>query len=212
MPLRYLLLEPVAWLVVILFISSSRAAMVPYNYTCKPFKDNAYSHELHAYTTFDSSISRDGPLMWTVGSWKRNKARDPGMEEWGRDFYLSTPPSLNLTAQTDFLGLSLILFNATSSFQVPENFTDYDSFSCKSVMSQQCQTDIVGQASEALNSSLKAYNQSLMNSTFSDSTFADNFAKQNVPQSCGLGQQQATWGLSRSVCKYDPIYTIRGKD
>ena len=63
----------------------------------------SYSERGIGIATFDSNITEDVPLTWTITG-----------EDDTRAFYLGTPPSLDLAKITDYGACALIVSNASS--------------------------------------------------------------------------------------------------
>lgn len=144
-------------------------------------------------SAFDSNITSDGPLIWSVGSTvERDNAYTESMNRYMRSFYLSTPPSLNVSDVTNFSGCGIYFYNVTAALQVGEDFTEYASFSCDTVLSSACQKDLMQQASDEV--------QLLVDpETYLDYTcgsIATRLSQSSVPESCILTGQQPTWGFT----------------
>ncbi len=162
----------------VLFISSTerfaRAELVECTDCCE-------SDQQVAFTSFNSNITDQGPLTWSVTS---NSDKDPlnkSITRYWRGFYLSSPPSLNLSDVTDFSGCGIYLYNITAALQIDESFSDYPSFSCTTVMSSECQRDLLQQASDEIISMAPETNLD-----FTCESFAANIAEQRIPESCAF--------------------------
>lgn len=90
--------------------------------------------------SFDSSITLDGPLTWTLTI---SDETSSGEEYSDRSFWFGTPPSLNVSDISAFGGCSLLMGNLTSYLQLPPGFTGFGSFGCGTVMGESCARDLV---------------------------------------------------------------------
>ena len=91
----------------------------------------------------DSNITTEGRLTWTVVAGDRTGSFK-GYQY--RDFYLGTPPSLDLATVTSFGACSIPFWNVTDRLQLPANFDDFDNFGCNTVMGDDCAQDLLSQA------------------------------------------------------------------
>lgn len=170
-----------------------QAELVAYDSQCKDDTNPAF-------TTFNSNISNDGPLMWTVDVFADKDASDSKMGRYWRNFHLSTPTNLNLSDVTGFSGCGIYFYNVTAALQVAQNFDNYNEFSCNTVMNSQCQNDLRQQALDDFDylSSLKPINNTYY---FDCAYLGSRFTQREIPTSCNLGSQQLTWGQTRGSCK-----------
>lgn len=158
------------------------------------------SYEHLTITSFDSNVTSDGPLSWTMGgpySW--DYSNDKSKDQLWRDFYLNTPPNLNLTETSDYSGCALFFYNATAALQTDTGFDDYASFSCDTVMASQCQQDLNQQALDDLALVLSPNNGLDLDTAGKADicgTLANRFADRKIPQSCSFYVQQPTWGYT----------------
>ena len=160
-------------------------------------------HEQAAFTTFNSNITTDGPLMWTLKShsdkalqkWEKSK-----LKRYWREFTISTPSTLDVGAVTDFAGCGIVFYNVTAALQVADGFNDYPNFSCDTVMNSQCQVDMIQQALNDLDL-LSNSSGSDPSSRLSCESLGERFKERAVPQSCNLSTQQPTWGYTVGGCK-----------
>jgi len=161
-------------------------------------KSGSYEHLTIA--SFDSNVTSDGPLSWTMGGpylWHYSNDKSK-VQSW-RDFYLNTPPNLNLSETSDYSGCALFFYNATAALQTDTGFDDYASFSCDTFMASQCQQDLNQQAMDDLALILSPNNGlDLGAAEKSDicGTLAGRFSDREVPQSCGFHVQQPIWGYT----------------
>lgn len=159
-------------------------------------KSGSYEHLTIA--SFDSNVTSDGPLSWTMGGpylWGHSK--DKSTEQYWRDFYLNTPPNLNLSETTGYSGCALFFYNATAILQTRPGFDDYASFSCDDVMASRCQQDLNQQALDDLALVLNpdnGLNLDTLEKTDICGTLASRLADREIPQSCNFHVQQPTWG------------------
>lgn len=150
-------------------------------------------------TTFQSNVTSDGPLTWSMTSSTLENPNDRHLKQYWRDFYLNTPPSLNLSDITSFSGCSLQFYNATAALQIDSGFSDYPSFSCDTLMSTQCQEDFKRQVSDDL--ALLSTPDNELDLSFAESlnvcgTLASRSASRRVPESCSFAGIQPTWGYT----------------
>ena len=162
--------------------------------------DCCKGYEHVSITSFDSNVTGAGPLSWSMnGPYTLDVGHDKKTDQHWRDFFLNTPPSLNLTNTTDYSGCALFFYNATAALQADANHQDKVGFSCDSVMASQCQQDLNQQALDDLALLLDPNNgQDLTPAEESNTcrTLASRFADREVPQSCSFYVQQATWGYA----------------
>ena len=92
------------------------------------------------FISIESNITSHRPLTWTLIEGDRT----PKDNEFSyRDFYLGSPPSLDLQNITDFGGCALVLGgNLTSDLQLPRSSNGLDNFGCGTVMGDLCAQDI----------------------------------------------------------------------
>jgi hypothetical protein len=103
-----------------------------------------FKHEKFAAGFFQSNITTDGPLSWTVMAGDR-KGGGKVPNSSGRTFYLGTPPSLEVSKVTDFGACSTVFWNFTATLQLPAGASDPDDLGCQAVMGDQCARDVVSQ-------------------------------------------------------------------
>lgn len=153
--------------------------------------DCCASDQQVGFTSFDSNITSQGSLSWSITSTTdKDQLEDHATRYW-RGFYLSTPPSLNLSDVTNFSGCGVYFYNVTAALQVPEDFDDYNNYSCDTVMSSACQRDLLQQASDEVQVLLDP-------ETYPDhcGSIATRLAESPIPESCTLARQQPTWGFA----------------
>lgn len=90
-----------------------------------------------------SSIS-SSPLTWTVGV-ERSDTSSSGQIPFDRNFYLGTPPSLNVEGKT---GCALF-FDGVAPALARQPNVPKDAFTCKDVLEERCIADVIAQAKES---------------------------------------------------------------
>lgn len=133
--------------------------------------------------SFDSNITADGPLTWTVRT-SETAATNDYPRNSGRLFYLGTPPSLNLRDVTNFGACTAILWNVTSALQLPSEFNDLGNFGCNTVMGAQCAQDVVAQTRNELLRLLGDSSYDARQGSPCD-VVAGRISKLSPPESCG---------------------------
>lgn len=100
--------------------------------------------------SFESNITSDGPLTWTLLEWDEPKTSHDNPFTT-RGSYLGSPASLNFRDVTDFGACAISLAsNITSALQLPSSFNDFANFGCDTVMGQSCAQDLVSQVRDEL--------------------------------------------------------------
>jgi hypothetical protein len=146
--------------------------------------DNVCSFHKYEFgaVSFNSNITSDGPLTWTVAS-ADGKGNGVYPNYSARLFYLATPSSLDLSKVTDFGACALTFWNATVMLQVPPEFEDFEGFGCHSVMSPDCMQDLVGQArGELLKLQINSSHDQPL--AFPCGEIQDRIARAGLPSSC----------------------------
>lgn len=159
--------------------------------------DCCTSDEHIGVATFTSNVTSEGPLAWSVAS---STEQDPGnstLTQYHRDFWLNTPPSLNLSNVTDFSGCGVFFYDITPALQIDQNFTSYSDYSCDTVMSSQCQQDIVQQAADELDVFL-SQNENI-DTTNLDYTLCRSLGTRftlnlTIPANCAFSTKDKKWG------------------
>lgn len=130
--------------------------------------------------SFDSNITSDGPLTWTLTTSEQKTA---GEEYTDRSIWLGTPPSLNVSDISDFGGCSVSMGNITSSLQLPPGFNDYENFGCGNVMGEGCVQDLVSRVNQEL--AIIVQNGTLDGHTSPCTLIVDRLQGVQLPNSCG---------------------------
>lgn len=139
------------------------------------------------------------PLTWTIGIQQKSGQPDSQVS-LDRDFFLGTPPALQLSASTSFIGCALFFdgVEAKLAFR-PSNEEDPRTQvgTCSDVLTSNCVTDLVSSARAQLPSLVGATsgNESATCAALG-AAVADH-----APSSCTIAQKGA-WGtlLSRRTC------------
>jgi hypothetical protein len=97
--------------------------------------------------SFDSNITTDGPLTWTLTISDQKTA---GEEYTDRSIWLGTPPSLNVSRISHFGGCSVSMGNVTSALQLPPGFSGLEGFGCGTVMGESCAQSLVSRVHQEL--------------------------------------------------------------
>ncbi|KAF2274409.1 uncharacterized protein EI97DRAFT_460263 [Westerdykella ornata] len=85
------------------------------------------------------------PLTWTVGQQEAESGRNGAQITYDRNFYLGTPPSLQLKNTT---GCALFFEGIAASLTPPDRFGN---FSCSDLLNKDCISDLITQAQTAVN-------------------------------------------------------------
>ncbi|KIV78850.1 hypothetical protein PV11_06459 [Exophiala sideris] len=144
-----------------------------------------------------SSVSQV-ELTWTVGALAQSSPQTSGSSSSTKDtlftknFYLGTPPTLNLT--TDSVGGCALFFEGIAR-SIPLNGSEYSSMTCQAALGSQCVNDLLTQAEGLVN-------------TKSNTVCADlqSQMQPNPPSSC-LGVAMVTWGsvVAKDLTNSQPI-------
>jgi hypothetical protein len=135
-------------------------------------------------TNFTSAISPE-PLTWTVGVSGLPDFANSTEQIWSRNFYLGTPPALNMTDLNTITGCALFFEGISSSLRFPGSNIDTSIGSCNDALSAACVTDLMSQA----NSSLLQLTQSTQNVCEG----LEAALRNSAPKSCKITQDGA-WG------------------
>jgi hypothetical protein len=137
-------------------------------------------------TNFTSQlISPKAPLTWTVGS---SASTPPSSSNSGEDqtftknFYLGTPPSVNLGSESDVQGCALFFEGIARSLQL-NGSAEFGSLTCPDALGQQCVDDLVAQASQQLKSTADSSDVCVS---------LQKALEQSPPASCSVAT--VTWG------------------
>jgi hypothetical protein len=149
--------------------------------------------------SFDSNITSDGPLTWTVAA-ADGKGNGAYPKYSARSFFLGTPSSLNLRDTTDFGACSTVFWNFTANLQLPAGFTDFANFGCHSVMGDQCAQDVAAQARSEL---ARLLNDSTHDPVqrFPCETIQDRMSAAGPPESCREAFQGCRYLFGESTSK-----------
>lgn len=93
---------------------------------------------------FTTAISPE-PLTWTLAISNNDK-----QTFFGRDFYLGTPPALNMTDITATTGCALFFEDVTSSLHFPGSSLNSSVGTCSDAMGPACVTDLISQSKAEL--------------------------------------------------------------
>lgn len=142
-------------------------------------------------TTFQSNVTTDGPLSWSVvGNTDRftTQRASQGAKRIMKSFYLGTPSTL-LVQNADFRGCSLVFFNISAALQTVPGYVDFPNFGCDTVLGSQCATDLLEQARQELNSKLSASSLE-----YSVCDTIGEILTETLPDSCRLPFGRTSWG------------------
>ncbi|RDL36635.1 uncharacterized protein BP5553_05987 [Venustampulla echinocandica] len=92
-----------------------------------------------------TTIADTRPFTWTLGLQERPSAGNGPQITFDRNFYLGTPPSLQLNGTT---GCALFFEGIAANLTVPED--KVDSFTCSDVLNKDCVSDLITQAQLAV--------------------------------------------------------------
>src|ERR1700744_1954426 len=99
-------------------------------------------------TNFTTSISPNSvPLTWTVGAFSPDQSLSSNLTAvtFTKNFYLGTPPSLNLASTTDFAGCALFFEGIARSLPL-NGITEYGSVTCSQTLQDAFVSDFLSQA------------------------------------------------------------------
>jgi hypothetical protein len=112
------------------------------------------------------------PLTWTVTMY----------DDGDKNFWLGSPPSLDLARETDFGACALRVWNMTTALQLPAGFNDFANFGCPTVLGDDCVQDLIIQMREQLVSIVNGTTELVMGGSPCD-LISLNF-EENAPASC----------------------------
>lgn len=100
--------------------------------------------------SFETNITTDGPLTWTVTRSEESSGGSPFTE---RQSWLGTPPSFISSGADGYGGCAMVMANMTSALQLPpgSNFSD---FSCRTIMGT-CARDILSTIRQELSGMIR---------------------------------------------------------
>lgn len=152
--------------------------------------------------TFETAITEsNGDLTWTVGTHVYDDVEPDDARVIEKDFYLGTPPELNLTANDlPFQGCAIFLYG--NEMEKPE---DDQPWECENVIGAECKTQLLDDATQLLgatqtqNSSESVENVCRRLEEGFNSTFT-------TP--CGRVTGHDQWGGIRAVRKFPLLVVI----
>jgi hypothetical protein len=154
----------------------------------------AYSDYGIGVVGFDSNITSDAPLTWTMTTVDDTR-KDSQMSV--RRFWLGTPPSLNLTNTTAFGACSMVFqpsLELTGMLQTPPG-TNLEKFGCDTVMGDDCLRDFTTRLQQEAN---RAVEDGDMDDRFVRSPCAairERLQAANLPESCIARFRAETYGF-----------------
>ncbi|OQV08270.1 hypothetical protein CLAIMM_12575 [Cladophialophora immunda] len=135
--------------------------------------------------SFNTSLSPNNePLTWTVGASSSNSSD----VTFTKNFYLGSPPSMNLANPTGFAGCALFFEGIARSLPL-NSVTEYGPVTCGQTLQDACVNDILSQAKQqvqTLGSTNNLDNRSVC-------TALQTTMEANPPQSCQT-IATVTWG------------------
>ncbi|KIX04725.1 uncharacterized protein Z518_05595 [Rhinocladiella mackenziei CBS 650.93] len=138
--------------------------------------------------SFNTSISPDGPLTWTVGVSTEEPSNNATQALFTKNFYLGYPPSLDLASASDFSGCALIFEGIAKSLPL-NSITQYGTVTCGETLQDACVNDLVSQAQQQV--------QTLRTADGTNSTTVcaslQPVIERSPPPSC-QSIAQVTWG------------------
>lgn len=178
-------------------LSAANAELLGCNATNCPTPDNSASTACIPYqdgigiTSFNSNITHDGPLTWTIGVSTQDV--EHGKDRFWKNFLLGTPPTIDITETTDFAACTFLFSNITTALQVPPQFNDFAHFSCDTVLGGGCARDLVQQAADKLQAQLGNSSTTEMTPGQKCAAVRDTL-QGRLPDSCKLPSGVSSWG------------------
>lgn len=141
-------------------------------------------------TSFNTSISPDGPLTWTVGASTDETTANLSDVTFTKNFYLGFPPSLDLARPSTpaFAGCALFFEGIARSIPLP-GVTEYGSVTCSLTLQDACVNDLLAQATQQVQTLRSASS----GSTASVCSALQSTLQANPPTSC-QSAAQVSWG------------------
>lgn len=105
-------------------------------------------------TSFTTSISPgDVPLAWTVGASSESKGSASNLTDvfFTKNFYLGTPPSLDLASPTGFAGCALFFEGIARSLPL-NGSAEFGTVTCDQALQAACVNDLMSQATQQIQS------------------------------------------------------------
>jgi hypothetical protein len=142
-------------------------------------------------TSFESSITTDGPLTWTIAGTTDSFVADDAPKDTVRiakNFYLGTPQSLQFSTASNFHGCSFVYWDITSDLQTPAEFDDLAEFGCNTVMTADCASDLLSQVEDEMSQRALASDNTACVSVM------DALQQREIPESCRARLSMPSWG------------------
>ncbi|KAJ9609907.1 hypothetical protein H2200_006236 [Cladophialophora chaetospira] len=172
------------------FPPPERAAVAPHAGSARRHMPGNTTNSFIGTTSFTTSISANNvPLTWTVGASSPNQDSSSNSTDatFQKNFYLGTPPELNLASSINFAGCALFFEGIARS--LPLNGTaEYGSVSCSQALQDNCVNDLLSQATKQM----KALGRSGNGDSQSVCDALQSTLETNPPQSCTIAT--VTWG------------------
>ncbi|OCT52105.1 hypothetical protein CLCR_08805 [Cladophialophora carrionii] len=142
-------------------------------------------------TNLTTSISPGGaPVTWTVGAFSADSSGSSNLTDvtFTKQFYLGTPPSLNLAATDDFAGCALFFEGIARSLPL-DGVAEYGSVTCRQTLQDACVDDLLAQATRQV----QTLRSSVSGGTAAVCSALQSTLEANPPQSC-QSTATVTWG------------------
>lgn len=130
------------------------------------------------------------PLTWTIGL---QTVEDPAYSTssfYDRDYYLGTPPSVQLSDVSSFRGCALFFEGIASKLSFPGP-SEYSIGTCSDALSASCVSELLSQAQSAMQAILIASGQNRSESAVCASLQSQ--LQNSAPKSCSILPNQS-WG------------------
>ena len=130
------------------------------------------------------------PLTWTVGASSPDKTAASNLTDitFTKNFYLGTPPSLNLASSNSFAGCALFFEGIARSLPLT-GVTQFGSVTCSQTLQDACMNDLLSQATKQV----QTLRGSGSGGRSSSLQCLQSRLEANPPQSC-LSLATVTWG------------------
>ncbi|KIW67672.1 hypothetical protein PV04_06904 [Phialophora macrospora] len=151
---------------------------------------NTTSSSIGTTNLTTSTSPNDAPLTWTVGAFSADPGGSSNLTDvtFTKEFYLGTPPSLNLATTDGFAGCALFFEGIARSLPL-NGGAEYGSVTCGQALQDACVNDLLAQATKQV----QTLRSSASGGTGAVCSALQSTLEANPPQSCQT-IATVTWG------------------
>ena len=172
--------------------------------TC-PTKDSATDTEICRLSddgigivSFDSNVTSDGPLTWTVNTHDGKFGNDDASFRFP---FLGSPPSLNFEEVSDYEGCVIPFWKATNALQLPSASTNLATYGCPTVMGPSCAQQIVDRVRSELVSVVNDPSFDPLTQGRPCGVVWNNLKGTDLPESCAAAFNETKFSFGRPRSK-----------